>query len=44
MEIEALLIAVQELGRLTGKATPTIDVVAALLMRLAKERGLLVSG
>jgi 2-dehydropantoate 2-reductase len=35
LEIDALVGAVQELGRLTGVATPIIDVVLAL----AKERG-----
>jgi 2-dehydropantoate 2-reductase len=38
MEIEALIGAVQELGRLTGKATPTIDLVLALIRRLASEK------
>ncbi len=31
MEIDALLSAVQELGRLTGRPTPTIDTVLALV-------------
>jgi 2-dehydropantoate 2-reductase len=35
MEIEALVGAVQELGRLTGVATPAIDLVLALARRLA---------
>jgi len=39
MEIDALVMAVQELGRLTDKPTPTIDAVLALLRRLAVERG-----
>lgn len=39
MEIDALVTAVQELGRLTDKPTPTIDAVLALLRRLAVERG-----
>ncbi|RWA63906.1 2-dehydropantoate 2-reductase [Mesorhizobium sp.] len=39
MEIDALVGAVQELGRLTGKPTPTIDSVLALVRRLAIERG-----
>ncbi|MDQ2705930.1 MAG: 2-dehydropantoate 2-reductase [Pseudomonadota bacterium] len=39
MEIDALVTAVQELGRLTGKATPTIDAVLPLVRRLAIERG-----
>lgn len=39
MEIDALVTAVQELGRLTGLPTPTIDSVLALVRRLAIERG-----
>ena len=39
MEIDALVTAVQELGRLTGQPTPTIDLVLALVRRLAIERG-----
>ncbi|WP_137931346.1 2-dehydropantoate 2-reductase [Mesorhizobium comanense] len=39
MEIDALVCAVQELGRLTGKPTPAIDAVSALVRRLARERG-----
>ncbi|MER8695450.1 2-dehydropantoate 2-reductase [Mesorhizobium opportunistum] len=39
MEIDALVSAVQELGRLTNKPTPTIDAVLALVRRLAVERG-----
>lgn len=39
MEIDALVTAVQELGRLTGTATPAIDVVLALVQRLGIERG-----
>jgi 2-dehydropantoate 2-reductase len=39
MEIDALVTAVQELGRLTGQPTPTIDTVLALVRRLAVERG-----
>ncbi|RRI05524.1 2-dehydropantoate 2-reductase [Mesorhizobium tamadayense] len=39
MEIDALVGAVQELGRLTGQPTPTIDSVLALVRRLAIERG-----
>jgi 2-dehydropantoate 2-reductase len=39
MEIDALVTAVQELGRLTGQATPAIDMVLALVRRLAIERG-----
>ena len=39
VEIDALVTAVQELGRLTGVATPTVDAVLALVRRLAIERG-----
>ncbi|MDX8438125.1 2-dehydropantoate 2-reductase [Mesorhizobium australafricanum] len=39
MEIDALVTAVQELGRLTGRPTPIIDTVLALVRRLAIERG-----
>lgn len=39
MEIDALVSAVQELGRLADKPTPTIDAVLALVRRLAVERG-----
>ncbi|AZO70998.1 MULTISPECIES: 2-dehydropantoate 2-reductase [unclassified Mesorhizobium] len=39
MEIDALVSAVQELGRLTGQPTPAIDSVLALVRRLAIERG-----
>ncbi|PWJ90397.1 ketopantoate reductase [Mesorhizobium loti] len=39
MEIDALVSAVQELGRLTDRPTPTIDAVLALVRRLAVERG-----
>ncbi|MGB3390378.1 MAG: 2-dehydropantoate 2-reductase [Pseudaminobacter sp.] len=39
MEIDALVTAVQELGQLAGQETPTIDVVLALVRRLAIERG-----
>ncbi|TIW59691.1 MAG: 2-dehydropantoate 2-reductase, partial [Mesorhizobium sp.] len=39
MEIDALVSAVQELGRLVDKPTPTIDAVSALVRRLAVERG-----
>lgn len=39
MEIDALATAVQELGRLTGQPTPAIDLVLALVRRLAIERG-----
>ena len=39
MEIDALVSAVQELGRLTDRSTPAIDTVSALVKRLAVERG-----
>ena len=39
LEIDALVTAVQELGRLTDRPTPTIDGVLALVRRLAIERG-----
>ena len=39
MEIDALVCAVQELGRLTGNPTPAIDAVSALVRRMAVERG-----
>jgi 2-dehydropantoate 2-reductase len=39
MEIDALVTAVQELGRLTATPTPSIDLVLALVQRLARARG-----
>jgi len=39
MEIDALVTSVQELGRLTGLPTPTIDTVLALVQRLGRARG-----
>ena len=39
MEIDALVTAVQELGRLVGIATPAIDIVLALVRHLAVLRG-----
>lgn len=39
MEIDALVTAVQELGRLTGVPTPTIDVVLALVQARARQGG-----
>lgn len=39
MEIDALVGSVQELGRLTGLATPKIDSVLALVRLLAREAG-----
>ncbi|MGX8014263.1 2-dehydropantoate 2-reductase (plasmid) [Mesorhizobium sp. ORM8.1] len=44
MEIDALVGAVQELGRLSGQPTPTIDAVLALVRRLAIERGCYSAG
>ena len=40
MEIDALVTSVQELGRVTGIATPTIDTVLALLRLRARSSGL----
>ena len=39
MEIDALVGAVAELGRLVGTPTPTIDAVYALVRRRAIEAG-----
>ena len=39
MEIDALVTAVQELGRVTGVPTPTIDLVLALVQQRAREAG-----
>jgi len=39
MEIAALIGAVQEMGRLTGVQTPTIDIVLALIKQRAMHRG-----
>jgi 2-dehydropantoate 2-reductase len=39
MEIDALVTVVQELGRLVGVATPTIDVVLALVKQRAQVAG-----
>jgi 2-dehydropantoate 2-reductase len=39
MEIDALVTAVQELGRLADLPTPHIDMVLALVRRLARARG-----
>ena len=36
LEIDALVTAVQELGRLTGVATPTIDMILALIQERAR--------
>ncbi len=40
MEIDALVTAVQEMGRLTGVPTPTIDNVLGLIQQLGRQRGL----
>jgi 2-dehydropantoate 2-reductase len=39
MEIDALVAAVQELGHLTGQATPLLDVVLALVRQKARLAG-----
>ena len=39
MEIDALVTAVQEMGRLVRVPTPTIDVVLALVQQRAHEAG-----
>lgn len=39
MEIDALVTVVQELGRLTGLSTPTIDVVLALIQQRGEVAG-----
>ena len=41
LEIDALVTAVQETGRLTGVATPVIDTVLALVRSLGPGPGLL---
>lgn len=40
LEIDALVSAVQELGRLTGIATPSIDVVLAMIKERGRQAGL----
>jgi len=40
LEIDALLTAVQEMGRLTGAETPYIDAVLALVQQLGRSQGL----
>ncbi len=40
MEIDAIVTVIQELGRITGIPTPTIDVVSTLLRKKAKVCGL----
>ena len=44
LEIDALVTAVQELGRLTGVATPLIDAVLALVQERARAAGLYPRG
>ena len=39
LEIDALLKAVQEMGRLAGIATPFIDSVLALVQQMGRTRG-----
>jgi 2-dehydropantoate 2-reductase len=39
MEIDALVTAVQEMGRLVGVPTPTIDTVLALVQQRARVAG-----
>ncbi len=39
LEIDALVTAVQELGRLTGTPTPTLDMVLALVQQRAQSAG-----
>jgi 2-dehydropantoate 2-reductase len=43
LEIDALVTAVQELGRLTGVATPVIDAVLALVQERGRAAGLYAS-
>ncbi|MEM7170848.1 MAG: 2-dehydropantoate 2-reductase [Pseudomonadota bacterium] len=40
MEIDALVTAVQEMGRITGHSTPTLDVVLGLVQQLGMNHGL----
>ncbi|MEE8454149.1 MAG: 2-dehydropantoate 2-reductase, partial [Limibaculum sp.] len=40
MEIDAVVTAVVEMGRITGHATPTLDVVLGLVQQLAMNHGL----
>ena len=40
MEIDALVTVVSEMGRITGHATPTLDVVLGLVQQLAMNQGL----
>jgi 2-dehydropantoate 2-reductase len=40
LEIDALVTAVQELGRLTGVSTPIVDAVLALVQERGRAAGL----
>lgn len=40
MEIDALVTAVQEIGRLVGVATPYLDIVLGLVQQLGRSKGL----
>lgn len=40
LEIDALVTAVQEMGRITGHATPVLDIVLGLVQQLAMTQGL----
>lgn len=40
MEIDALVTAVQELGRITGTPTPTVDILLLLVQALGRQEGL----
>jgi 2-dehydropantoate 2-reductase len=40
LEVDALVAAVQELGRLTGVATPMVDAVLALIQERGRGAGL----
>ena len=40
MEIDALVTAVQEMGRIIGHPTPTLDIVLGLVQQLAMNQGL----
>ena len=40
VEIDALVTAVQEMGRVVGVATPSLDAVLALVQQLGRMQGL----
>jgi 2-dehydropantoate 2-reductase len=40
LEIDALVTAVQELGRITGTPTPAIDIVLAMIQERGRQAGL----